>query len=219
MKSWGKFSVEKGKSSPTQHLVERHLLLYVCACWRQPVSHEVSSGHGWVRNEAKLQNPLKDINDEPLARNFHLANNRDTARRYLSNWYDQIYPHFRIEDEIRQVLLGERVILPSMMLIFRGNFTEVVEITTTFTATPKGEQKFDSYIHVTCIVRKIDASTGPTEETKDGKFTKLLKELVHLGIPKEYFEELTKVKKKKDLTPALQLSDAFAKLKVEDKNV
>ena len=133
--------------------------------------------------------------------------------------YDQIYPHFRIEDEIRQVLLGERVILPSMMLIFRGNFTEVVEITTTFTATPKGEQKFDSYIHVTCIVRKIDASTGPTEETKDGKFTKLLKELVHLGIPKEYFEELTKIKKKKDLTPALQLSDAFAKLKVEDKNV
>ena len=49
------------------------------------MSHEVSSGHGWVRNEAKLQNPLKDINDEPLARNFHLANNRDTARRYLSN--------------------------------------------------------------------------------------------------------------------------------------
>lgn len=105
----------------------------------------------------------------------------------------------------------------STMLIFRGNFTEVVEITTTFTATPRGQQQFDSYIHVICIVSKIVASA---EKGNDGKFTRQLKELmVPVEIPKEYFEEMTKVEKETDLT-LWQLSNAFAKsVKVEDKNV
>ena len=167
------------------------------------------------RNEAKLQNPLRDDKNQPLARNFHLANIMVTAKRYWSK-YDQIYPHFRIEDEISQVDLNEQISLPSMMLIFRGNFTEVVEITTTFTATPRGRQQFDSYVHAICIVREIVVST---EEGNDGKFTKQLKEMIPIEIQKEYFEEMTKVEKKTGLTPAWQLPDAFVKLKVGDKNL
>ena len=164
------------------------------------------------RNKAKLQNPLTDENYRPLARNFHLANNRDTARRYWSK-YDHIYPHFRIEHEIGH----EQFSKPSMMLILRGNFNEVVEITTTFTFTPRGEQQSDSYIHVICIVREIVVST---EEGNDSEFTKQLKTLmVPLDLPGEYFEEMTKVEKKTGLTPAWQLPDLFAKLKVKDKNV
>lgn len=96
------------------------------------------------------------------------------------------------------------------MLIFRSNFTEVVEIATTFTATPREEQRFDSYIYVICIVHKISEST---DEGKDGKFTRQLKELmVPLEIEEQYFEEMTKVKEKKDIDLA------FTKLKVKDKN-
>ena len=165
------------------------------------------------RNKAKLQNPYIDENNQLLARNFRLANNRDTARRYWSK-YDHIYPHFRIEDKIGQVPVGEQVSMPSMMLIFRGNFTEVVEITTTFTATRRGEQQFDSYIHVICIVREIVVST---EESKDDEFTRRLKELmVPVEIPGEYFKKMTKVDSKTGLPPAWELPDAFAELKVED---
>ena len=162
------------------------------------------------RNKNNLENPLRDDNNQPLARNFHLANNRVTARRYWSK-YDHIYPHFRIEDEIGQVPLNEQVSIPSMMLIFRGNCTEVVEITTTFTATPRGEQQFDSYIHVICIVREIAAST---ERCKDEEFTRQLKELmVPVKMQGEYFKKMTEVEKKTGLTPAWQLPIAqFAKL-------
>ena len=145
--------------------------------------------------------------------------NRSAGRRYWSKC-DQIYPHFRIEDEISQVDLNEQISLPSMMLIFRGNFTEVVEITTTFTATPTGEKQFDSYIHVNSIVHKIAIFT---EEGNYGKFTRQLKELMFpVEIQGEYFEEMKKVEKETGLTPARQLLDAhdaqFVKLKVGYKN-
>ena len=126
--------------------------------------------------------------------------------------YDQLYPHFRIENELHQAGLNRQASIPSMMLIFRGNFTEVVEITTTFEATLMEDQQFESYIHVICIVRKIS-----TKEGNDGKFTRKLKELmVPVEIQKEYFEEMTKViKKEKGLQ---QVNDAFAKLIVGDTN-
>ena len=170
--------------------------------------------HTLSRNEAKLQNPLTDENNQPLARNFHLANTRDTARRYLSK-YGHIYPPFRIEDKISQVPVDKEVSMPSMMLIIRGDFKEVVEITTTFTFTPRREQQFDSFIHVNCIVREIVG-----KESKDDEFTRKLKELMVPGeIEGEYFEKLRKVVSKTGFPPAWQLPDAFAKLKVEDKNV
>ena len=100
------------------------------------------------------------------------------------------------------------------MLIFRQNFSEVVEITTTFNATRREEQEFRSFIHVICIVRNI----LPIEEGEDGKFTRQLKKWIQgpVKIPGEYFEDMRKVKKETDLP---QLDDAFAaKLKVGDEN-
>ena len=96
------------------------------------------------------------------------------------------------------------------MLIFRSNFTEVIEITTTFTATPRENQQFHSYIYVVCIVREISEST---EEDEDGEFTRQLKELmVPVEIEEQYFKEVTKVKKMKDIDLA------FAKLNVKEDN-
>lgn len=158
------------------------------------------------RNKAKLH---KSLGIPPL--DFCLATTERIATHYLSK-YDQLYPHFRIEDEVREADLNTQISIPSMMLIFRGNFTEVVEITTTFKAMPKEDQQFDSYIHVTCIVRKIS-----TKEGNDGKFTRLLKELmVPVEIQEEYFEEMTKVTKKEEALQ--QVNDAFDRLIVGDKN-
>ena len=157
------------------------------------------------RNKAKLHKSLR----KPIL-GFRLATTERIATHYWSK-YDQLYPHFRIEDEVDAVDLYTQISIPSMMLIFRENFTEVVEITTTFKATPREDQQFDSYIHVTCIVREIS-----TEEGNDGRCTRLLKELmVPVEIQEEYFEEMTKVKAKEDLP---DLCDAFARLKVRDTN-
>lgn len=101
--------------------------------------------------------------------------------------------------------------MPSMMLIFRANFTEVVEITTTFTATPRGEQRFDSYIHVACIVRKI---TESTEERLDGQFTKQLKKLMEpVQIGDAYFKEMAEVQPGDNLEGLL---DDLSTYKLED---
>lgn len=160
------------------------------------------------RNKGKLQNPL---GQQP--RLFCLANDNNIARRYWSK-YDHLYPHFRIEDEVRQADLNTQISINSMMLIFRGNFTEVVEITTNFKATRREDQQFDSYIHVICNVREICEST---EEGKDGKFTRQLKELmVPVEIQEEYFEEMTKVTKEEEALQ--QVNDAFARWIIGDKN-
>ncbi|XP_067049070.1 uncharacterized protein [Acropora muricata] len=159
------------------------------------------------RNKAKLH---KSFGISLLG--FCLASTKKITTHYLSK-YDQLYPHFRIEDKVDEVDLDTPVSIPSMMLIFRGNFTEVVEITTTFKATAKGNQQFESYIHVTCIVREIS-----TKEGNDGRFTQLLKELMHMvpvEVQEKYFEDMTKVKAKEDLP---DLCDAFARLEVRDTN-
>ena len=170
-------------------------------------------GHLWPqlgvnadrRNKAKLQNPLGQE-----ARGFCLANTESKAMHYWSK-YDQLYPHFRIENELHKAGLNRQASIPSMMLIFRGNFTEVVEITTTFKATLKEDQQFKSYIHVICIVREI------SKEGNDGTFTRQLKELmVPVEIQDKYFEEMTKVIKEKE--GLQQVNDAFARLTVGDKN-
>ena len=88
---------------------------------------------------------------------FSLANNQLDARKYWSK-YDQLYPHFLIEQAIQSASFNTLIRLPSMMFIFRsvGNLTEVIEINTTFTAIRRPlTDFFKSYIHVTCIVRSF----------------------------------------------------------------
>ena len=141
---------------------------------------------------------------------FILAQTKAQAKRYYSK-YDHLYPHFLIEHEFRSAGTNHEVFLPSMMLIIDSNFTQVVEITTTFRAKrlPREINLFHGYIHVVCIVRSID------EEGADEKFTKLLKGLVEgdsdgnrFSVKKEYFEVLSKATKKK----GLKLPDLFHNL-------
>lgn len=90
---------------------------------------------------------------------FCLANGNDQI--YTSK-YDQFYPHFRIEEKLSWVPVGQRADLGSMMLIFRNNFTAVVEIQTTAHATSRANDRpgmFESRIHVRCTYRKIKPGT------------------------------------------------------------
>ena len=171
-----------------------------------------SSGGSDPRNRAKLVNQvMKPDHEQPVS--FCLANNENAARFYWSK-FDHIYPHFRIEHEVRQVTLNRQISMPSMMLIFRRSFTEVVKITTTFTATRKGEQQFESYIHVVCAVRKITAESSA--EHPDGEYTKLLRKLMNpVQTSDAHFTKIKELKKGDDLNGLL---DDLPTLNLKDEN-
>ena len=138
-----------------------------------------------TRNQAKLQ---LEVLIHPL---FSLANDRRTARHYWSK-YDQLCPHFRIQQTMQSLNINDEGSMPSMMLIFRNNCTEVIEINTTFTARPRVGNRFTSNVSVTCIVREI-------LEGEDLPHTALLKELMQpFNIPVEYFKEVMNLKDEKD---------------------
>ena len=137
------------------------------------------------RNRDKLE---RVVSIGPL---FCLANDRETARYYC--WkYDQLYPHFRIEGAVRGLDINQRESMPSMMFIFRNNFTELIEITTTFNTTRREEHRFNSYVHVACIVREI-------REGEDGPHTIRLKALMQpFNISVEYFDQVMSLRNEED---------------------
>ena len=137
------------------------------------------------RNRGKLE---REVVIRPL---FCLANDRETARYYW--WkYDQVYPHFRIEAAVRGLGINQRESIQSMMFILRNNFTELIEITTTFHATRREEHRFNSYVHVTCIVREI-------REGEDGPHTIRLKALMQpFNISVEYFDQVMSLRNVED---------------------
>ena len=138
-----------------------------------------------VRNRDKLERVVS------TGQLFCLANDRETARYYC--WkYDQLYPHFRIEGAVRGLDINQRESMPSMMLIFRNNFTELIEITTTFNTTRREEHRFNSYVHVACIVREI-------REGEDGPHTIRLKALMQpFNISVEYFDQVMSLRNEED---------------------
>ena len=141
--------------------------------------------HADPRNRKKLE---RVVQSSPL---FCLANDRNTARHYWSQ-YDRFYPHFRIEDEVSGLDIDQQKSMPSMMLIFRNNFTELIEITTTFDATRREKHRFNSYVHVACIVREI-------REGEDGPHTIHLKALMQpCNISVEYFDLVIKLRNEED---------------------
>ena len=135
------------------------------------------------RNCNKME---KEVLIEPL---FCLAEDKQKASYYWSK-YDQLYPHFRIQEEVGQAKTEKKEAkMPSMMLIFLNDIKRVIEITTTFTAKPKQHCKFKSYVNVTCIVR--DISEGPCTEN--------LKALMQpLNIREEYFKEVMEISNKEN---------------------
>ena len=137
------------------------------------------------RNQAKLQ--LEVLIDP----HFSLANDWRTAAHYWSK-YDQLYPHFRIQYTVENLNIDNEGSMQSMMLIFRNNWTEMIEITTTLRATPREEHRFNSKVSVACIVREIS-------QAEDRPHTAHLKELIQpFNIPDEYFEEVMNLKNEKE---------------------
>ena len=91
---------------------------------------------------------------------FVLARSKMATMEYYS-YYDHLHPHFKLEHEFASALLSDqkRWFKPStMMLIFRRNLSEVVEITTSLQAElmhHNGIYAVRSFAHVLCIVRRI----------------------------------------------------------------
>ena len=117
-----------------------------------------------ARNQDKLQ---REVFIHPL---FSLATDDWTAIHYWLK-YCQLYPQFRIRNTVQYLNINGQGSMPSMMLIFRNNATEVIEITTTFNATPSEENHFSSYVSVICQVRNIS-------QGEDGPHTTHLKKLM-----------------------------------------
>lgn len=161
-----------------------------------------------TRNEGKLNKEILHPLPPPV-NPFRLAINKKQAMHYWSK-YDQLYPHFRIQHEVSQVAFNAQASIPGMMLIFRENFTEVIEISTTFTARQRRGKVFHSYVHVACIVRRI-IDRGEI----DGKFTQDLKFLLQpQEVRNERFKNMMEeFKKKIGFEP---LSDGLSDLEIDE---
>jgi hypothetical protein len=101
-------------------------------------------------------------------------NNTETAKVYYGK-FDHAFPHHVIETKVSQVK-GRRVYFSNKMLIFRNDFSEVIEIITNAHATmhPEGQGwgpgEFDSYVRVKCIQKQIMLGD-------DGEYFNILKEI------------------------------------------
>ncbi|XP_031553471.1 uncharacterized protein LOC116290554 [Actinia tenebrosa] len=127
----------------------------------------------WLGNKSHEKNKKRchfDYLFSPNGEHFSLANDRTTAERYWSR-YDQLYPHFLIQVELGEEY-GSEATINRMMLIFRNNFKEVVEITTKFTVTCERRRNYKSSVHVLCIVRDINQGV-------DKRFTEIVKTLMN----------------------------------------
>ena len=96
---------------------------------------------------------------------FVLTTNKDRAKEYYSH-YDQLYPHMK--DELCTARPNQLQIIPgTMMLIFRGNFSEIIAFNTSlqvkycpnyqniggFLKDVSGH--YESFAHVVCQVQRI----------------------------------------------------------------
>ena len=132
------------------------------------------------RNKEALRFAVSPPDAEPfklLGEENQENNNRETAKAYFGK-YDHAFPHNVIETKVSQDE-GRRVYFRNKMLIFRNNFSEVIEIITNAHATmhPQGQGwrcgEFDSYVKVTCTRKEIVEG----EVTEDGEYFKKLKDL------------------------------------------
>ena len=100
-------------------------------------------------------------------------NTKKNARKYWRH-YDQMFPHFLIEDEVLEHK-GRKVPFENTMFILRESTRQVIEITTKACATmyppspgwKKGE--FDCEVQVSCICKKIIDEGEEGEESEEGE--------------------------------------------------
>lgn len=99
---------------------------------------------------------VDNMDHEPAEMNFHLANDCDRAKTFWSE-YDRLYPANYITLKYTETAEGESVPLNSMMVIFRNDFTEMIEITTTVRLQrgANNAHVYNASVHVLCIKRQI----------------------------------------------------------------
>ena len=108
--------------------------------------------HSLSRNRDKM------LYDQQQGNTFVLTADRVDASAYYSS-YDHIHPHFKLEHQQKNVPQNEWWYMqPTMMLIFRNNFSEVIEFSTSFKARYRPDIRigtYQSYVNVRCVVRRI----------------------------------------------------------------
>ena len=108
--------------------------------------------HSLSRNRAKM------VYEQQHGNTFELTADEVDASAYYSS-YDHIHPHFMLEHQLQNVPPNEWWNMqPTMMLIFRNNFSEVIEFSTSFKARYRPDIRigtYQSYVNVRCIVRRI----------------------------------------------------------------
>ncbi len=104
--------------------------------------------------------------------------------------YDHIFPHFHIESEVLRNV-ESRADFRNMMLIFRNNFSEVIEITTNADATMNPQNgTFQSHISVLCIRRAINSNE---EDIEGGKFETMKKYSMPVEVRENYIDDVSSV--------------------------
>ena len=95
-------------------------------------------------------------------------NTKKNARKYWRH-YDQMFPHFLIEDEVLEHK-GEKVLFENTMFILRESAPQVIEITTKANATMYPplklgwkEGEFDCKVEVSCICKTFDQNEDNDE--------------------------------------------------------
>lgn len=125
----------------------------------------------WPRMQSIQQNTRAgNMGHHPDVMPFQLANTQEGARQYWS-YYDRLYPHYYISERYSETAQDASVPLNSMMVIFRNNFKEMIEITTTV-RLQKGAASagvYDASVHVLCVRREID----PGDDKKTPAFQQL----------------------------------------------
>ena len=136
------------------------------------------NNEGWCPKFGKYSEDRnrRKLRYDEYGNKFTLASSKEIAREYYS-CYDQLHTHFKIEHQFKEAYaqgavtaVAWHLYMPStMMLIFRRNFTEVIEIGTTLSAGQMqfmplphaGQRQYmppgfvKSSAHVYCIVRRI----------------------------------------------------------------
>ena len=97
---------------------------------------------------------------------FSLAKGDKVATLKYYSRYDHLYPHFLLAQKYQEALPTCWWTMDgAMMLIFRKNFTELIEFSTTFSAGERpelGVGTFKSFVNVRCIVRELKENGGLT---------------------------------------------------------
>ena len=138
-----------------------------------PENHWPNIGeHTKPRNKNALEFTRSNDRNAILYPLFRLLNpNNNTKKNARKYWghYDQMFPHFLIEDEVLEHK-GEKVLFENTMFILRESAPQVIEITTKASATmypplklgwKKGE--FDCKVEVSCICKIFDQNEDNDE--------------------------------------------------------